>query len=449
MDAPAQKPLAPSSARYGVVVFGVVIAAVQYIDRVCISKAAPSIQRDLSLTKDEMSVIFSAFTFAYALFEIPTGWLGDRLGPRKTLSRVVLWWSFFTMATGWMWSRASMLVCRFLFGMGEAGCFPNLTRAFSTWLRPEEKSRSQSILWMSARLGGAFTPLLVAALLRRVSWQAAFGLFGWLGVVWVLFFWFWFRDNPKDHPGVNAAERALLADNPPVARHDPAPWGRFLASPTTWLMWAQYFFFSYCWYFYVTWLSSFLDEHYPDVGEFKRAMLAGVPLFCGAFGNLLAGLVLPRLSLASGSVRRARKILGFAGMALAALAFVAPARVIDRPVLVMVAMGLASFFGDLTMPCSWGACMDVGGKFSGTFSGSMNMMGNLGGAVSPLAVNWLSGHAGWPFVFDVSAGGYFLAALCWLFIDPVTPLDLPAPARPEIVPAAPEILGATEGRSAG
>lgn len=449
MDSPVETPPAASRARYVVVVFGVVIAAIQYLDRICISNAAPLIQKDLSLSKDQMGLIFSAFTFAYALFEIPTGWLGDRLGPRKTLSRVVLWWSFFTMATGWMWNRTSMFVCRFLFGIGEAGCFPNLTRAFTTWLRPEEKTRAQAILWMFARLGGAFTPLLLAALLRRVSWQAAFGLFGWLGVVWVLLFWVWFRDNPRDHAGVNPAERALLASNPPVARHDPAPWGRFLGSPTTWLIWGQYFFFSYCWYFYITWLSTFLNERYPGVGEFHRAMLAGVPLFCGAFGNLLAGMILPRLGRWSGSVRRARKMLGFAGMALAALAFLAPARVIDRPVLVMGAMGLSSFFGDLTMPCSWGACMDVGGKFSGTFSGSMNMMGNLGGAVSPIVVTWLSGHFGWPFTFDVSAGGYFLAALCWLLIDPVTPLDVPADPRPTLAPAAPGILSATEGRVAG
>src|SRR2546425_418412 len=127
-------PLAPSRARYGVVVFGVVLAAVQYIDRICISKAAPLISADLKLSSKDMSLIFSAFTVAYALFEIPTGWLGDKFGPRKTLVRVVLWWSFFTMATGWMWNKVSLFACRFLFGMGEAGCFPNLTRAFSTWL---------------------------------------------------------------------------------------------------------------------------------------------------------------------------------------------------------------------------------------------------------------------------------------------------------------------------
>jgi len=421
-------PSAPSRARYGVVVFGVLLAAIQYVDRVCIAKAAPLIEHDLKLDKEDMGWIFAAFTIAYALFEIPTGLLGDKFGPRKTLVRVVLWWSFFTAATGWMWSRTSMFVCRFLFGIGEAGCFPNITRAFSTWLRPEEKVRAQAVLWMFARLGGAATPLLVTVVLRRLEahhlgWPTAFLMFGSLGIVWAVAFWFWFRDNPKDHPGVNEAEQALLADNPPVARHDAVPWRRFASSGTTWLLWLQYACFSYCWYFYVTWLNSFLDERYKGISEINRALLAGVPLFCGAFGNMVAGLVMNKLTRWAGSVLLARRILGFGGLACAGACFLAPARVIDHPGLVMLAMGAASFFGDLTMPCAWGACMDVGGKFAGTYSGSMNMMGNLGGAVSPVAVAWIVRHFNYSAAFDVSAGVYLAAGLCWLFIDPVTPLD--------------------------
>jgi MFS family permease len=427
--------LAPTRARYKVIVFGILLAAIQYVDRVCISKAATSIRADLSLTEKEMGWIFSAFTIAYALFEIPTGLMGDKLGPRRTLVRVVLWWSFFTMATGWMWSRVSMFVCRFLFGAGEAGCFPNLTRAFSTWLRPEEKVRAQAILWMFARLGGAATPLVVTILLRHVSWKSAFFMFGWLGVVWAFFFWRWFRDDPKDHPRVNQAERALLASNPPVARHDAVPWGRFCAAPTTWLLWLQYACFSYCWYFYVTWLNPFLDKNYPGVDEYVRAALAGVPLFCGAFGNMAAVLLTRRIQAWSGSVLLTRRILGFAGLAGAGLCFLAPARVLEHPVLVLLAMGAASFCGDLTMPCAWGACMDVGGKFAGTFSGSMNMMGNLGGAASSVVVVWLAERWGYRGAFDVSAGVYMLGGLCWLLIDPVTPLDRPI-GEPAPAPAS-------------
>jgi MFS family permease len=418
------EPLAPTRARYKVIVFGVVLAAIQYVDRVCIGQASSDIQRDLHLSREQMGWIFSAFTWAYAMFEIPTGWLGDRFGPRKTLLRVVLWWSFFTAATGWMWNRGSMIVTRFLFGMGEAGCFPNLTRAFATWLQPAERVRAQATLWLSARWAGAITPFLVYQFLQLVHWRTAFMIFGGMGVIWGFFFLRWFRDDPREHPDVNQAERALLAQNPGVARHDPVPWSRFLRVPTTWLLWAQYFCFSYCWYFFANWLPSYLKDNYKS--EFSLvvlSLLAGVPLFGGGFGNLLGGFCANRLHQWTGSVARTRRFLAMVGFGGAGLAFLVPSQSTNLAV-VMVALGVASLLGDLSMPGSWGACMDVGGKFAGTFSGSMNMMGNFGGALGLL----VAGYLPWKVGFMVSAGVYLLAALCWIFIDPVTPLDREAGA---------------------
>ena len=155
----AQELERPTQARYWVIVFAVTLAVVTYIDRVCISQAAPAISKDLGLTPVEMGYAFSAFAWAYALFEIPGGWLGDWMGARKVLMRIVIWWSFFTAATGWVWNLTSLIVTRALFGAGEAGCFPNLTKAFTTWLPGDERVRAQGIMWMSARWGGAFTPL--------------------------------------------------------------------------------------------------------------------------------------------------------------------------------------------------------------------------------------------------------------------------------------------------
>ena len=417
----------PSRTRFGVLYFGVTLAIIQYIDRVCIAQAMPDIRSDLGITgaqyDDYVGYVFSAFALAYALFEIPTGWMGDRFGPRKTLTRVVIWWSFFTAATGWMWSVASLVVTRFLFGMGEAGCFPNLTRAFATWLRPEEKARAQGVLWLCARWGGAITPILVALVLARMSWRHAFMAFAVLGLVWAIFFYRWFRDDPRDHPRVNAAEWALLAGNPPVARHDAVPWKAFLASRTTWLLWAQYFFMSYCWYFYVTWLPTYLKNAYGStLSKYTLALLAGVPLFGGGFGNLISGFLTARLARTTG-LARARKILAGTGFTLAGAIFLLPAHLHD-PVLIMLAMGFASLFGDLSMPSSWAACMDVGGKFAGTYSGAMNMMGNFGGALAPAAIGHILKltNRNWAVAFYLFAGAYFLGALCWLFIDPVTPL---------------------------
>src|SRR3989442_623193 len=189
-------PARPTRTRYWVIVFAITLAIITYIDRVCISQAAPDISRDLGLSKEQMGLAFSAFALSYALFEIPGGWLGDVIGPRKVLMRVVVMWSAFTAATGWAWSAISLVLCRFCFGMGEAGCFPNLTKAFTIWLPTMERVRAQGIMWLSARWGGAFTPLLVAWVLSMVSWRWAFVLFGAIGLVWAFFFYHWFRDHP-------------------------------------------------------------------------------------------------------------------------------------------------------------------------------------------------------------------------------------------------------------
>jgi ACS family glucarate transporter-like MFS transporter len=447
-SAPSPCPARPTRTRYWVIVFAVSLAVIQYIDRVAISQAMPDIAAEMQFTDAQKGMIFSAFTLAYALFEIPTGWLGDKLGAKKVLIRVVLWWSFFTAATGWAWSYVSMLVTRFLFGAGEAGCFPNLTKALSTWLPKADRTRAQSLMWMGARWGGAAAPLLVVMVMAFVSWRTAFMLFALLGVVWAVVFYLWFRDNPRQHPGVNAAELELLKENEQnLDSHGQVPWRALATRPAMWLLWAQYFCLSYGWYFYVTWLPTYLrDERGMDIKsnafmgwlsgllegsmspelalKVLAAALAGIPLFFGGFGSLTAGLISSRL-IGRGAkvrgVRRAFGVIGFTG----ASALLMTSFYIRDPLLAMLSMGLASFCNDLTMPGSWASCMDIGGKYAGTVSGSMNMMGNFGGMAGPIVVGFVLSltNRDWQLAFAISAVIYFLGAVCWLFIDPVTPLE--------------------------
>src|ERR1019366_803260 len=345
--------LRPSHTRYWVIVFAVALAIIQYIDRVCISQAAPLISRDLSLNKWQMGWVFSAFTLAYALFEIPAGYMGDRTGPRKVLLRIVLWWSFFTVATGWMWNWASLLVTRFLFGAGEAGAFPNLTKAFHRWLPLHERTRAQGVMWMSARLGGAFTPGLVFLCLQCVTWRTAFLLFGVLGLVWAVVFFWWYRDDPRASKHVNAAEATLLPVEADAGQHFHAPGNRLFTSRTVWCLCGQYFACSYSFYFFITWFPTYLLEaRHFDIGQ----------------GSLMAGMPL--------------------------------------------------------LPGAWTACMDVGGKSVATLSGTINMMGNVGGFVSPIVCGYIVRHTGnWNLAFYVTAAAYVLGAFCWLGMDPVTPLE--------------------------
>lgn len=416
-------PSRPSQARQVVILFAITLAIITYIDRVCISQAAPAIRAELHLDPVQMGYAFAAFAWAYALFEIPGGWLGDWIGPRKVLMRVVLMWSLFTAATGWAWNLISLMIARFLFGAGEAGCFPNLTKAFTLWLPRHERVRAQGIMWLSARWGGAFTPLLVVWVFSFMSWRTAFLMFGLVGIIWAVFFFSWFRDDPRQHPSVNAAELALLETaEKDGTGHSHIPWRHFLRSGTVWLLWAQYFCSSYGWYFYITWLPTYLQEG-RGVALGKSAWLSGFPLFFGGLGSIFAGLVAGRMARALGTARTRRSlaVTGFTGAGALLLLSIR----IHDPSWAMVAMGMASFSNDLAMPGSWGTCMDVGGKYAGTLSGSMNMMGNLAGGLAPLVLGYILkySHRNWAATFWVSAIIYFLGAICWLFIDPVTPLD--------------------------
>jgi sugar phosphate permease len=418
----------PTRARYWVVVFAVTLAILSYIDRVAMSQAAPSVSHDLGFSKTQMGAIFSAFALSYALFEIPGGWMGDWMGPRRVILRIVLWWSFFTAATGYMWSFTSMWITRFLFGAGEAGCFPNLTKAFTTWLPPYERVRAQGIMWSFARWGGAFTPPLFAFLFQYMSWRSVFMVFGGIGVVWAIFFYRWYRDNPKDHPSVNAAEFALLAESSTTASgHGNVPWRRLVTSRTVWLLWAQYFLVTYPWYFYITWLPTYLQEH-RGLSMQDSANYAILPLLFGGFGSLTFGFLTKHAAVWLGSLDRARRILGVVGF-LGASLFLILCIQLRNPLYAMLAMGMASFCNDIIMPGAWGACMDIGGKYAGTLSGSMNMMGNFAGILAPSIGGYILDRTGgdWNLFLYTMAGAYFLGSFCWPFIDSKHELDPKAP----------------------
>lgn len=410
------------------------LAVITYVDRVCISQAAPQIQADLGLSASQMGVAFAAFSIAYAIFEVPTGWLGDRTGPGRVLLRIVVVWSMFTAATGYCWNLLSLVLTRFWFGAGEAGCFPNLTKAFGIWLRTEDRTRAQGIMWLSARWGGAFTPLLVIWVMSFVSWRNTFVLFGFVGVLWAVLFSRWLRTAPK--PAVDRLD----------ADHAQIPWRAILKSPSVWLLWLQYFCLTYGWFFYVTWMPTYLKEtrglmlnqnalmawletllrQFISPEQTQKVLVAAltaIPLFLGGFGALLSGFALPRLGDILGGVARARRTLAIIGFGGASTLLVVSTFIRD-PLIAMFAMGAASFSNDLTMPGTWSACMDIGGKFAGTLSGSMNMMGSIGAALAPLIIGWLLDHTGrnWELTFWISGIIYFCGGLCWLWLDPVTPL---------------------------
>lgn len=398
-----------TSARYRVTAFAISLAALAYMQRVAISQAAPSIQTDLGLDKEQIGQVFGAFGLAYALFEIPNGLLGDRFGVRSTLTRIVILWSVFTALTGAAWSFASMWLARFLFGAGEAGCFPNLTRMLSTWLPLRSRLRAQALMWACSRWAGAFTPLLVLALVQWQGWRWAFVILAVLGFLWAAVFYRWFRDDPAQHPAVNARELELLSESRVLTTQEgDARWHHALLKRQVLLLLLQYFCFSFVWYFYVTWLPTYLREG-RHVSATEAATLSTLPLLLGGIGSLVAGYAAARI--------RRRNIAVF-GFVMSGVLLFSVTRLDSTPV-AMLAMGLASFCSDLTMPISWNACVEIGRRNTATLSGTMNMFGNFAGFVGPVVGGKLLAHTAdsWDLLLYLMAGASLLAAACWVFLE--------------------------------
>ncbi|WP_116091692.1 MFS transporter [Sphingomonas crusticola] len=398
-----------SRVRYRVVGFALSLAVLSYIQRVAISQAAGPISTDLHLDKQQLGAVLGAFGLAYAAFEIPMGLLGDKLGVRRVLAQVVLAWSFFTALTGAAWNLLSLWIIRFLFGAGEAGCFPNLTRMLSQWLPRGERIRAQALMWACTRWGGAAAPPLALLGINLFGWRWSFVAFAALGVIWCVAFLLWFRENPHDHPGVNEAERALLDESRTLTSHETENWTRILLRPQTILLMCQYFCWSYVWYFFVTWMPTYLREAQGQNAAWT-AGLSVLPLLCGGFGSLVSGL------LPLGISRRAVAIFAF--LAVAALLFALP--LAPNVWVAIVIMAAISFCGDLTVPISWNACVEVGRRYTATVAAAMNMFANFSGFVAPWIAGIILKHTNndWNAVLYVMTGMALLGAVLWLFLDP-------------------------------
>lgn len=417
----SDRDLEATRARYGVLGFALSLMAVAYLDRVCIATAAPAIKAELALSDSEMGYVFSAFTVAYALFEVPSGWLADRFGARLMLARIVAWWSAMTALTGAATGFASLVAIRFLFGMGEAGALPSIARAFGRWLPPRESGRAFGLAVMAGALGGALTQPLVVVLLERMHWRASFVAFGCVGVLWAVAWLWWFRDDPHHHPSVNAAELRLIGTAPPTP-HTAVPWAALLRHRTMAAVCLMYLSAIYGWYFYITWLPTYLLRARGfDLAH--AGWLSALPLLSIAVGVLLGGWISDPLSRHFGA-RVGRRGPGLIGLPLASIAIVLAMRTAE-PYAAALFLAAAAGLAALAVAPAWAVCLQLGGRHAGVVSGSMNMFGNFGGALSPVVTGWcLEAWGSWNAPLASVALGYLVAAGCWLLIDPTEKLDV-------------------------
>lgn len=409
----------PTRARFTVVAFAVALAAVTYLDRACIGALAPDIMRDLELSKGQMSWVFSVFALAYAAFEIPTAWWADRTGTRRVLTRIVLWWSGFTLATATAWNLASLLVTRFLFGAGEAGAWPSVARTFSRWIPRAERGRVQGVFFAGAHLVGGLTPMLVMALLHWMNWRGVFVVFGLVGVVWVVAWHRWFRDEPAEHPAVNAAELAMIVSGREAGGGHPegwAYWKRLLGHPNTLPLCLMYFPNSFGFYFCITWLPTYLRERH-GFDAIAAGVFAGLPLLLSVLGDLFGGVATDAATKRFG-LRLGRAGVGAIAYVLAGAAMILAA-LVQQPVLAASLIALAVGASMFTLSASWSTCLDIGGNHAGVVSAAMNTSGQIGSVLSPLMVTFLLNRFGdWNMPLFVMGGLFLVGAVCWGLINP-------------------------------
>jgi ACS family glucarate transporter-like MFS transporter len=404
----------PTRTRYTLLYFACVLSVITFIDRVCIASSAPVIRSELGLTTVQMGWIFSAFTFAYASFEIPSGWLGDLIGPRKTLMRIVLWWSAFTTASGFAWNFTSLLVARFLFGVGEAGAYPNISRSFARWFPVTERGAAHGAVFMSSRIGAAVAPPLVILIISMAGWRASFWIFGSLGVVWSVFWWRWFRDDPATHPSVSREELAVITAGTPATAHPRIHW-RDLLDLNLICICLMYFCIGYGLYFYLTWLPTYFREA-RGFSTQQAAWLSSAVLLTGGVATITGGWLTDTLTRRYGL--KVGRSIGAVAMPLSAL-FILMAALTPQPIGAAVLMALAFFFADLSMSPAWAMCHDVGGEAAGTITGAMNTLGNLGGTISPLVVGYsVQLWGSWSTPLVITAGVYALGGVLTVLSNP-------------------------------
>jgi ACS family glucarate transporter-like MFS transporter len=397
------------------------LSVLLYVDRTCISTAKDAVCGDLGLNKEEWSWVLASFAFGYALFQTPSGAMADRFGGRFVLTVVVTVWSVFTGLTAAAWNFVSLLVIRFLFGAGEAGAFPGMARVVYSWIPVRERGFVKGINFSGSRLGAALAMPGVAWMIHQFGWKQTFVVLMLAGFAWASFWFVWFRDEPSQHKTISKAELDFIYANRQdgsanSAKPEPLRVGRLFSSTNLWLMMLQYFGSNFTFFFSLTWLYPYVKARY-NLADVDAGFYAMVPLLGGAAGNVLSGWLVDVL-YRSKQVTLSRKLPAILGFALAALGMVMSLHQATAPGAVFW-LTIAIFGADMTLSPSWSFCIDIAGKHAGAASGTMNMAGNLGSAITALAFAYLPETSRGNVAFFYTAAALSgVGVVCWLLANP-------------------------------
>jgi MFS family permease len=370
-----------------------------FMNRVSLSTAAPLMKADLRLSNAQLGFVFSAFAIPYAVFQLIGGWIGDRLGPRFTLTACCAIVTAATVLTGAAGGFVSLFALRVALGFGEGAAFPTATRAMSSWTPVGSWAFAQGITHSFSRIGNALTPALVAALLAFVSWRASFVILGSTSLVWLLAWFRYFRNDPREHPAITEAELAKLPARHEI-RRQPIPWMRLARCilPVTLVD------FCYGWtlWLFLSWIPSFFLEIYHLNLQASAMFSVGV-LSAGVVGDTVGGVVSDRLLHKTGSLLVARRSVIVAGF-LGAFLFLLPVVLIHNLTVAAAGLTLAFFFAELIVAPIWSVPMDIAPRYAGTASGMMNFGFAVAGLVSPSSFGYLVDRTGsWaiPFIGSI------------------------------------------------
>jgi sugar phosphate permease len=412
----------PTRVRHRVLFMVCLVYFIAYIDRVNISVAAPAIMQEFAISKVELGAVFAAFSVGYVLLQIPIGRLGDRLGPRKVLTGLVTFWSILTGVTGLAWNLASLVAVRFGLGIGQAGAFPNATRAFSDWVPATGRGFFQGLTQACSRFGSAVTPLILAPVVAGWGWRPAFFLCSMVGILWAGAWYFWYRDNPGEYQdrwgGINREELALIDQGKDASRVIPVlPVKRLLQSKNMWALCASYFCYCYCFWIFLTWLPTYLIEA-RGFSFLGMGFIASLPFLVGSVGSVLGGWLSDKILARTNNCKLARRLVAIPGLLWAGV-FLIPGVMTDSPAL-SIAFLTCSLFGlELSIGVYWAVCLDVGHEYAGTVSGMMNSLGSLRSIISPFLFGAIVQYTGsWEYPFLVASAFLFAGALLLLWFDP-------------------------------
>jgi nitrate/nitrite transporter NarK len=409
--------------RYLLLTFLCLITLIAYVQRTAMNGATQDIEASLKINSEDLGLVMGAWYLAYAVFQLPSGWLADRLGSKSALVVLSILWSLMTGLAGLAGGYPALLLFWGLMGGLQAGIFPSSTKAIGATFPRTEQAFASGMLACFMGLGAALAPAVTARLLGQLSWEMIFALYAVPGLVWAVLF-----TLIVPHPDDPEAERPPPkveeeSDDwhalPPVAAPviPPIRWTKLVTDRHMLLLCFQQFLRAGGMVFFFTWFARFLRETKgltaTDAGE-----LASFPPFAGAFGGLCGGLISDWVLRRTDNPRLARQGMTFAAL-LGCTAVAAVAYFVADPHLAVFLISIGTFCGMASGVSAYALAISYGGKRVATVFATMNMCGNLGATLFPIAVGLLVKYTGnWNYALLLFVAMFGIAAVCWAVLNP-------------------------------